>query len=273
LYLTENVQDKKITGFDKNKAFKLDELNEANTILENIGQYGASLLFATNENRLSISAYEVTKTEGLKRTVYIDTDDEGPKDYAEYAVYMYDKGLYRSKIVETADGMAFLKALGIHKNPFSVFEDKQSSEEATKSKKKKRKMKESRMQTDTNSMPKQEQGNTCDASAKTTSAQEMKALSYDEVIDKYSTSLDMKLINGPQSNGGVFVSQESEKALQELKGRRLIKVGKDKTSLEKTLKGKSIIERMSFRSGIGVLTEPVVVQMSPVILLLSLITP
>ena len=227
MYLTENVQDKKITGFDKNKTFKLYQLNEAKTILENIGQYGASLLFATNEKRLSISAYEVTKTEGLKRTVYIDTDDEGPKDYAEYAVYMYNKGLYRSKIVETADGMAFLKALRIHKDPFSVFEDKQSSKEATKSKKKKRKMKESR--------PKQEQGNTCGASLSSTP--EMKASSYDELIDKYSTSLDTKLINGPQSNGGVFINQEAEKALQKLKGSRLMK--RDKKASEKTLKGES----------------------------------
>ena len=50
----------------------------------------------------------------------------------QYAIFMYNKGLYKSQ-----------KALGIHKNPFSVFEDKQSSKEATKSNKKKQMLEKS----------------------------------------------------------------------------------------------------------------------------------
>lgn len=80
LYLTENVQDKKIVGFDRNKSFKPEWLDDTNILQENIGQYGASLLFVVNEKRLNISAWEANHEGLLKRMVYIDTD-EGPKDY------------------------------------------------------------------------------------------------------------------------------------------------------------------------------------------------
>ena len=44
-----------------------------------------------------------------------------PLKFPALARYAYERGIYRSEVVEKDDGIVFLKALGIHRNPFLIF--------------------------------------------------------------------------------------------------------------------------------------------------------
>ncbi|KAL7555170.1 hypothetical protein ACHAWF_018783 [Thalassiosira exigua] len=121
-----------IIGFERNESFDTQALEDKD-ILEIIGQFVAKKFSAepawtiraetARENNVQHTCYKDV------RRVFLDEDtaqaEEGVNKFTGYpalARLAYKRGFYKSDVVESEDGIAFLTTLKIAENPYLIFE-------------------------------------------------------------------------------------------------------------------------------------------------------